>query len=187
MQLPVQISFRHMEPSPTLETIVREKASRLDTFASRIMSCRVVLEPSGKHHQHGNQYKVRIDLTLPGGEVVATREPDEHREYKDIAVAVRDAFDSAARQLEDYVRRQRGDVKSAERMIHARVAKLMPAEDYGFLATREGREVYFHRNSVLNEAFDRLEVGSEVAFDEELGERGPQATTVKLVGRHGGR
>jgi cold shock CspA family protein len=186
MQLPLQISFRQMEHSPAIEATIREKAARLDTFAGRIMSCRVVVEPAGKHHLHGNQYELHIDITLPGGEVVATREPGEHKEYKDIAIAIRDAFDSAGRQLEDYVRRQRGDVKSHARMAHARVSKLVPAGDYGFLATPEGREIFFHRNSVLNDAFDRLEVGTEVAFAEEEGERGPQASTVKLVGRHGG-
>jgi cold shock CspA family protein len=71
-------------------------------------------------------------------------------------------------------------------MSHARVSKLVSTQDYGFLKTPEGREIYFHRNSVLNDAFSRLEIGTEVAFTEEEGERGPQATTVKLVGRHGG-
>jgi cold shock CspA family protein len=185
MQLPLQISFGQMEHSPALEATIREKAARLDTFARRIMSCRVVVEFAGKHHAYGNQYNVRIDITLPGGEVVATREPGEHKEYKEIAIALRDAFDAAARQLEDRVRCQRGDVKLRVRMAHARVSKLVPADDYGFLATPEGREIYFHRNSVLNAAFDRLQVGTEVAFSEEEGEQGPQASTVRLVGRHG--
>jgi cold shock CspA family protein len=186
MQLPLQISFHQMDRSPAIEATIREKAARLDTFASHIMSCRVVVELAGKHHVHGNQYNIRIDITLPGDEVVATREPAEHKEYKEVAIAIRDAFDSAARQLEDYVRRRRGDVKSHARMSHAHVSKLMPTQDYGFLSTPEGREIYFHRNSVLNDAFNRLAIGTEVAFAEEEGERGPQATTVKLVGRHGG-
>ena len=186
MQLPLQVSFRNMGHSPALETMVRERAARLDTFAGRIMSCRVVVEPAGKHRVNGNQYSVRIDIKLPGGEVVATREPSEHKEYKDIAVAIRDAFDSATRQLEDYVRHQRGDVKVHPGLPHARVSKLAPADDYGFLMTPEGREVFFHRNSVLNDAFDRLQLGTEVAFEEEEGDRGPQASTVKMVGRHGG-
>ena len=186
MQLPLQVSFRHMEHSPALEATIREKAARLDTFAAHIMSCRVVVEPAGKHHAHGNQYEVRIDLTLPNGEVVATREPSDHSEYKKISVAIRDAFDSATRQLEEYVRVQRGDVKMHTATPHGRVKRLVPGEDYGFLVTPEGREIYFHRNSVLNDAFGRLEVGTEVAFAEEVGDRGPQASTVKLVGRHGG-
>jgi ribosome-associated translation inhibitor RaiA len=115
MQLPLQISFRQMEHSPEIEASVREKAAKLDTFASRITSCRVLVEPAGKHREHGNQYAVHIDITLPGGEVVATREPGDHQEYKDLAIAIRDAFDSSKRQLEDFVRRQRGDVKTHRR------------------------------------------------------------------------
>lgn len=184
MQLPLQVSFRHMEPSDVIETLVREKAARLDTFAGHIMSCRVVVEPKGKHHQHGNLYEVRIDLTVPGDEIVVTREPNQHTEYRDIHVALRDAFDSARRQLEDYVRRRRVDEKVLEQAPHARVSKLVPAEDYGFLETPDGREVYFHRHSVLDDAFDRLAVGTEVTFVEEAGKKGPQASTVKPVGRH---
>jgi cold shock CspA family protein/ribosome-associated translation inhibitor RaiA len=185
MQLPLQISFRHMEPSEAIEAIVREKASHLDTFAGDIMSCRVVVELSGKHHQHGNLYEVRIDLTVPGEEIVVTREPSQHTEYRDIQVALRDAFDSARRQLEDYVRCRRGAVKALETAPHARVSKLFPQEGYGFLETPDGREIYFHRHSVLHEAFDRLNVGAEVTFVEEAGKKGPQASTVKPVGRHG--
>jgi cold shock CspA family protein len=175
-----------MEWSPALEATIIDRASRLDRFASHIMSCRVVVEPAGRHHKHGNQFEIHIDITLPQGEVVATREPSEHKEYKDIEIAIRDAFDAATRQLEDYVRRQRGDVKTHVAVLHGRVSKVMPGEGYGFLTTPEGREIYFHRNSVLNEAFDRLEIGAEVAFEEEEGNRGPQASTIRLVGRHGG-
>jgi cold shock CspA family protein/ribosome-associated translation inhibitor RaiA len=174
-----------MEHSEAIEAIVREKASRLDGFADHIMSCRVVVEPAGKHHQHGNLYEVRIDLKVPGEEIAVTREPSEHTEYRDIHVALRDAFDSARRQLEDYVRRQRGFVKALDTAPHARVSKLFPDEGYGFLETPDGREIYFHRHSVLHDAFDRLEVGAEVSFVEEEGKKGPQASTVKPVGRHG--
>lgn len=185
MKLPLQIAFRHMERSDTIEALVREKAARLDTFAGQIMGCRVVVEPTSKHHQHGNLYAVRLDITVPDGEIAVTREPSEHTEYRDIHVALRDAFDSARRQLEDYVRRRRGNVKALETAPHARVSKFLPQEGYGFLETPDGREIYFHRHSVLDDAFDHLEVGTEVAFVEESGKKGPQATTVKRVGRHG--
>jgi len=185
MQLPLQVSFRHMEHSETIEALVREKASRLDEFATQIMSCRVVVEPVGKHHLHGNLYEVRIDIMVPGEEIAVTREPSEHTEYRDIHVALRDAFDSARRQLEDYARRRRGDMKALETAPHARVSKLFPNEGYGFIETPDGREIYFHRHSVLHEAFDRLQIGTEVTFVEEAGRKGPQASTVKLVGRHG--
>jgi cold shock CspA family protein len=64
------------------------------------------------------------------------------------------------------------------------VAKFLAGDNCGFIETADGREVFFHRNSVLDEAFDRLTVGSEVRFVEEMGEKGPQASTVRLIGKH---
>jgi cold shock CspA family protein len=173
-----------MEHSDAIEAVVREKAAHLDNFADHIMSCRVVVEPAGKHHLHGNLYEVRIDLTLPGEEIAVTGEPGEHAEYKEIQVALRDAFDAARRKLEDYVRRRRLAVKAHEVPPHGRVSQLFPDQDYGFIATPDGRDVYFHRHSVLHDGFDRLQVGAEVTFVEEEGKKGPQASTVRLVGRH---
>lgn len=184
MQLPLQVSFRRMEHSDAIESLVRKRAAKLDTFAGHITGCRVVVGPTGKHHEHGNLYEVRIDLTLPGEEIVVTREPSQHTESKDIHLALRDAFDSARRQLEDYVRRRRGAVKALETAPHARVSKLFPDEGYGFLETPDGREIYFHRDSVLRAGFGRLHVGTEVAYVEEEGKKGPQASTVRSVGRH---
>jgi len=179
-----------MDCSTAIEDAVRAKAAKLDEFAGQIMGCRVVVETPHRHHEHGNQFQVRVDITVPGEEIVVNQEPPEHTAYRDTAyrdihVALRDAFDSARRQLEDYVRRVRGAVKSRDGTTHARVSKLFPVEGYGFLETPDGRELYFHRHSVLHEGFAGLKIGDEVAFAEELGRKGPQASTVKPVGRHG--
>ena len=184
MQVPLQVSFRHMEHSQTIEELIREKVAKLDASPDHIMGCRVVVEPAGKHHEHGNLYEVRIDITVPGEEIAVVREPSEHTAYRDIQVAIRDAFDSARRRLEDYVHRRRGAVKALETAPHARVSKLFPDEGYGFISTPDGREIYFHRHSVLHDGFDHLQIGTEVAFVEEEGKKGPQASTVRPVGRH---
>ncbi len=86
--------------------------------------------------------------------------------------------------MQDYVRRSRGFTKGHVGQPHAKVSKLFPQEGYGFLETPDGREIYFHRHSVLDEGFDRLQIGTEVTFAEEMGKKGPQASTVKRVGRH---
>src|ERR1022692_1318945 len=99
MKLPLQVSFRRMDHSDAIEALVREKSAKLDEFSDHIMSCRVVVEPKGKHHLHGKLYEVRIDFTVPGEEIAVTREPDQHSEHDDIYVAVRDAFDVAGRLL----------------------------------------------------------------------------------------
>lgn len=186
MKLPLQIAFRHMHHDAELEALVRDKAAGLDRFAPDIVSCRVVLELAGKHHLHGNQYDVHLDIKVPGGEIAVTREPGQHAEYRDVAVALRDAFDAAKRKLEDYERVERHAVKSHADLPHARVHVLHPLSDFGFLRTADGRDIYFHRHSVAGNAFDALDLGAEVTFveAEKPGEKGPQASTVHVVGRH---
>ena len=109
MQIPMQITIRDMEHSEALETHIRQKAEKLDEFFKHIMSCRVVVEMPHKHHQQGKQFNVRIDIGVPGNEIVVNRDHSE-----DVYIALRDAFDAAKRQLEDYARKVRGDVKAPE-------------------------------------------------------------------------
>lgn len=184
MQIPVQITFRHMETSPALETRIRERATELERFHPNLTGCRVVVEQEHGHHHQGNLYHVRVDLTLPGHELIAGRSSPKHQAYEDAHVAVRDAFDSLRRQLEDLARRERREVKQHDTPPHGRISALMPAEDRGTITTPDGREIYFHRHSVVNANFDQLEVGVEVRFAEEMGERGPQASSVYRIGKH---
>jgi ribosomal subunit interface protein len=184
MQLPIQVTFRHMGHSDAIEAKVRERAEKLNQFYDHIMSCRVIIEPAHKHKHKGNLFQVRIDVTVPGNELVVSREPDAHQAHQDVYVSIRDAFDAMRRQLEDFRRRQRGHVKTHEVPPHGRITQLVPAEDYGMITTMDGREVYFHRNSVFGAEFDKLELGNDVCFAEEAGEKGPQASTVHPVGKH---
>lgn len=184
MNVPLQISFHNMSRNADIESSIRTNASWLEHFCDRIVSCRVVVDRPHLRHKEGNLHQVRIDAKVPGGELVVKRGPSQHLEHKDIDITIRDAFDELRRQLEDYIRGSRGDVKTHEPNPVARVAKLFAQDGYGFLETPDGREIYFHRNSVLHGQFDNLDLGAEVRFTEELGEKGPQASTVKLVGRH---
>jgi cold shock CspA family protein len=179
VQQPLQITARDMSLSEVAENDIRAKAENLDTYHNGIISCRVVVEGPGRHHRQG-PYVVRIDVSVPGTDLVIDRQTDA-----DLYVAIRDAFDAARRRLEDYARRQRGDVKVHEAVSYARVSKLLPEREHGFLETPEGREIYFHRNSVLHPGFERLAIGTEVRFTEEAGEQGPQASTVAIVGTPG--
>ncbi len=185
MRLPIQVAFHNLPPSEEIESKLRIEAARLDEFFDRIMSCRVVVDIPHRHHRDGNFYQVRIDLKVPGREIVINREPSQRSDYRDIDIVIRDAFDEARRQLEEFVRVQRRDVKAHNAAAHGRVIRLVPEEGYGFLGTPDGREIYFHRNSIPSGGFGRLEVGTEVAFTEQEGDKGPQASTVRPVGRHG--
>lgn len=183
MKLPLQFTLRGIEPSETIEAAIREKADKLDQFYDRIMSCRVIVESPHRHHHKGKIYHVSIEITVPGKELVVKRDPGQHSAHEDIYVAIRDAFDAAKRQLEDYARQQRGDVKAHDVAHPARVTKLFPAQDYGILETPDKREIYFHRNSLIDVDFDYLDIGTDVLYIEEQGKQGPQAQQVS-VGKH---
>lgn len=198
MILPPQVTLRNMEPVPGLEEGIAKEIEVLERFFDRIMSCRIMIEgPRGQ--RYGGLYKVRIDLGVPNEELIVEHSPSLHgtlqdieadsktkqsepeRDHRDVHRAVHDAFHEMRRRLQDYVRRMRGETKQHEGEPQAKITKLFPEKGYGFLETADGREIYFHRDSVLDEHFDHLRVGSDVHFAEEAGEKGPQATTVKLA------
>jgi ribosomal subunit interface protein len=182
MQLPLQITFHGVQHSDAIEQYVREKAEKLETFDPRITGCRVAIELPHRHSQSGEHFRVRIDITRPGAEVVSERVPEKNDAYADVYAAIDAAFDDAGRRLKDFVQRQRGNVREHERSRHAAVAKLFPNEGYGFLQTAEGEELYFHRNAVLDGAFERMKVGSRVRFvEDDENVPGPHASTVALL------
>lgn len=184
MEQPIQITFRNDLHSDAIEADIREKAAKLDQFYEKVMACRVMVEVPHSHHHKGNLYHIRIDLTVPGGELVVKRGPKEHHAHEDPYVAVRDAFDAARRKLQDYARKQRGKVKSHETPPHGKISEMTPMQDFGRILSSDGNDIYFHRNSVVDGDFDSLEIGDEVWFSEELGEEGLQASNIHIVGKH---
>ena len=184
MQQPLQITFRDIPPSEFVEAAIREKAEKLDQFFDRIMSCRVMVESPHTHHHQGVLYHVRVDITVPGAELIASRSPDKNHAHEDVYVAIRDAFDAAKRQLQDFKRKLKKKVKTHEIPAHGEVSELAPDQDFGRIQTPDGREIYFHRNSLVRGEYGDLDVGSEVRFVEETGEEGPQASTVHVIGKH---
>ena len=178
MHIPLQITMHEIPQSAGLEAHIREKAGKLEEFHPRITSCRVTVEKLDRHSHQGGQFRVRIDVRVPGKEIVANR--DHH---EDVYVALRDAFDSAKRQLEEQVREARGDVKLHEAPQHGKVARLGRDEGFGFIETADGRELYFGRDNVVHPGFDELAVGAQVQFIEEAAAEGAQAKRVS-VGKH---
>jgi ribosomal subunit interface protein len=177
MQVPLQITFHDVDRSDALENHIREKASKLEQFYSALIGCKVVVDQPGLHQNKGKPFNIRIDLTVPGGEIVVDRQKDE-----DVYVALRDAFDAARRKLEDYGRRQRLEVKAHEPVLPGRVARLVPEERYGFIAGIDGREFYFSAMNLANGTYDELREGDEVHFIEGAGSEGLQARRVTLRG-----
>lgn len=193
----IQTTFKNVPESDALRQLVSSEAAKLERFFDRITRCRVLVEKPHRHHLRGAPYQVHIELDVPGEVIVVGSTPSEHTAlergevervrkseeldavHKYASVALQDAFRRAGRRLQDYARREAGAVKIHESSPIGTVATLN--DDFGFLRTTDEREVYFHRNSVLNDAFDHLRVGSTVRFVEEEGAKGPQASTVRLV------
>lgn len=182
MQRPLQLKWHNVTPSDALAEDVRGEVARLEHLFGRITGCAVTLEAPSRHHrQSGSAYRVRIELSVPGGRLVVGRAPPKSRKRGDLYAAVKKAFGEARRQLEDHVRRLDARVKSHAPPALAAVARIEPKGGFGFLRTPDGREIYFHEHSVLKGGFKRLAPGSEVRFVEEAGEDGPQASTVTLL------
>jgi cold shock CspA family protein/ribosome-associated translation inhibitor RaiA len=199
MQLTPTITFRGVQRTTAIEEEILTRVRKLETYYHGIMGCRVLVELAQRHHGAGNRFHIRIDLTVPGEEIVVAHEAGLHATAQDVdmekltkvaesdperkhaRVAIREAFDIARRQLQDYARRQRGAIKAAAGQRRGRISQLFQVDEYGYIEADDGHEVYFQKSSVLKDAFDRLAVGNAVSFVEEPGEKGPQASTVRLL------
>jgi hypothetical protein len=114
MLVPIDVRFRSIRPSPAIQAIARERANNLERFHPRISSCRVMVEAAHQQHMKGSVYRVRLDITVPGREIVASSELPPHSAYGDVFVALHRAFDEARRELQDDLRRRRGYVKTRQ-------------------------------------------------------------------------
>lgn len=185
MQTPVQIDFQGMDAKLEIRSVIAKHLEQLEERYGRVTAGRVVLKAPGGHHRTGGLYEVNIRLSLPEGrEVNVARTAQADERHSDLSFALNDAFKRARWQLQDRLHRQQGKVKTHEAPPVATVSQLDPSGEFGFLETFDGREVYFHRNSVLNSGFDHLTVGARVIFAESIGDKGPQASTVKAMGKH---
>jgi cold shock CspA family protein/ribosome-associated translation inhibitor RaiA len=186
MQTPLEVDFQGMARTQQIHDAIAKHVAQLEQRYGRVTSCRVALKGPGGHHQNGGLYEVNIRLALPNGrEVNVGRTAKADERHSDLTFAINDAFKRARRGLQDRVRRLQGAVKQHNGPPIGTVTRLDASCEFGFLETGDGREVYFHRNSVLDGGFSRLAAGSRVTFAEEAGEKGPQASTVKLLGKHG--
>jgi cold shock CspA family protein len=200
--IPTQVTFRGLQHSDALESEIRQRVAWLEQFYDGIVRCRVLIEIPHRHRHDGRHFHVRVEMTVPGGTpIVVSHDPSLHGGLKDLqevahhkgtevegvhryaAVAIREAFDAARRRLEDFAREQRGAVKTHQVPASGEVVDLDTVGGFGFIQSGESR-IYFHRASVLDDGFDQLTIGTRVAFVEERGEQGPQASTVRVLGKH---
>jgi cold shock CspA family protein/ribosome-associated translation inhibitor RaiA len=193
LQVPLEIAFHNIESSAWAEQEIRARVADLEKLYDRLTSCRVRIDQRAKDRSGTIPPVVHIELGIPGrSDLVVSHEPDHLlRKYRhpDLHKAINEAFRIAARQLVDLKGQRDGRSKDAHHdagnQSLGQVAEITPEQDFGFLMTKEGGLLYFHRNSLLNGDFDRLERGDEVHYNEDMGDTGPIATKVR-VKRNGG-
>ena len=184
MQEPLQIAFHNMASSPPLERRVRELFGRLERYYDGIVSARVVLEAPHKQ-AHKSTLGISISVGVPGRDIVVKREQRIHEADNHNVWVLTEAFEAAGRQIEEYSRIRRRDVKAhAPDQRYARVVRLYPEQDYGFVETPEGQNLYFHRAVVRDDKYDDLAVGGEVMYTpaHAEGAMGPMASGIRVIG-----
>jgi cold shock CspA family protein len=183
MQIPLQIAFKHVDHCDLIGSHARAAAGKLEQFYDRITSARVVIDKP--QHRHCDAYNVRLHLTIPGAaDISGSREPAATGRHEKVEITLHDAFDAARRELQDVARKRQGHVKLHADPPHVTITALHLQRGHGFIAAADGREIYFHRNSLQGGKFDALKVGLEVRLAKAVGAKGPQATSVRSVGKH---
>lgn len=182
MQTQPQISFQGISHSDAIEQAIRDRIDELEKFHSGIIACRVVVDSPHRTRNKGKIYEIRIDVSVPGKDVVISREAGFDHAHEDIYVAIRDSFDAARRGLEDQVRKMSGHrTKRHPATSHGHVVRIFDEDGYGFIETVDGHEVFFARDSVNGQAWSRMDIGSKVRFKEMDGDKGPYGSQVTLL------
>ncbi|HEY6992121.1 MAG TPA: HPF/RaiA family ribosome-associated protein [Xanthobacteraceae bacterium] len=192
LQVPLEIAFHNIASSRQAEQEIRARVAHLERRYGRLVSCRVRIDQRAKDRTGTIPPVVHIELGIPGrGDLVVSHEP-EHllRKYRhpDLHKAINEAFRIAERRLTELKQQRDGRTRAgehdAENQFLGRVAEIMPGKDFGFLMTKEGSLLYFHRNALLGGDFDALERGDQVYYNEAAGDTGPIATKVRVKGKN---
>ncbi|MFO8027098.1 MAG: HPF/RaiA family ribosome-associated protein [Opitutales bacterium] len=187
MQEPLEISFNDVEKTPRLESLVHEKAERLEKFSDELISCHVDVAQPHAHPDSGSGYRVRIDLRVPPKDQLVAHEHSSHGNIHDtVETVVRRAFDAIERQLKEHTERLReGQREHSEEDVPGTVIVIDKDKRYGIIKTVAGRDIYFTDKAVLHEDFDRIEIGTAVRYVDQPGDDGPRASTVEIVEKKG--
>lgn len=185
MDRPLDIAFHNLDSSPTLEAEIRNRVDKLETRYGRLVGCRVSVEKLHNSHRTGNVFDVHIVMSVPGRDLVVSREPNKAKEKyanPDVRTSLRDAFDAAERQLDSFKRARREDTAApSAHALAGQVTLIEPGTDHGFILNNVGTQLYFHRDSVTDARFEDLKVGDMVHYVEEEGDAGPTATKIRLA------
>lgn len=190
MQKPIEIAFHNIPSSDAAEAAIRDHVARLERIYGRMTTCRVRVDQRNHNTNDTIPPVVRIEISVPGRkDIVVAHEPG-HLQHKfqapDLYNAINEAFRIAEVRLSKHKDKlcDHGTATMAHEAAHefrGQVADLPDGEDFGFLMTKEGGLLYFHRNSVLNGDFDSLNRGDAVSYVEAMGDTGPVARKVRVL------
>lgn len=185
---PFQITFLDFDESDAVWVAVQKRIEKLEHFFDRIIRVEVGISAPHRHRHSDRLYHIQIHIFMPGEDIVINRKPVQNETHRDIYVAIRDSFNAAERLLREQVRSIRDRARVHQNETHqpegqyiGKISKIFFNDGYGFLTTYDGREFYFDKRSILNKKFDMLHVGEKVKFLEELGEKGPQVTSMTAL------
>ncbi len=182
MRVPLEITFRNIRKTSQHEELIRIKSKKLEEFCDYIGSCRIVVEKNHKHQKIGRPFRVMLDINIPPKNIIVDNNSNRGEKHTTLDREIRNAFNVAIRQLKEFKKKQRINIKKhPQQEVQAVVSMVSHSKYYGFLQTTDGRNVYFHRNSVLHRDFNRIHTVAGVRFSEEHGIKGPQATTVQII------
>lgn len=192
MTVPVQVTFRNMTAIEDVRKEIETRVQKLETYCKPILNCQVTIEAPAKHHRKGAPFQVRIDATLSDGRIDVKyaessypagmrKNQDTSSEHNLLMFTIREAFSAGRRQLHDHALKRRAGVKTSEPDIIATISDIFPEKGYGYLETPEGRQIYFHENSIVGTRFEKIKLGAQVHFVEEPGLKGPQASAVRVL------
>jgi cold shock CspA family protein len=186
-QLVPEIIFNAVDRSEWIENTIAERSGKLERFAQGITRCHVALKQEQGSHRKGNVYSVTVEVRIPPQhDLAATKQKEIVDMATQLPAVINAAFGAIERQLKRTAALRRNEQKlhAADGQAHGIVEKLFALDGYGFLRTvDDNRQIYFHRNSVRNDDFERIAVGTEVRFSEEEGDDGPQASSLHVVSK----
>jgi ribosomal subunit interface protein len=190
MQTPPEVIFKDVDRSPWVEEYIAERCAHLEKFSQEITRCHVTIAQEAASHRKGNRYSVMVEIRMPKHHDLAVKKQKQILDMQtQLPAVINEAFGAIEKQLKKAKALRRNEVKVHDNgQPHGTIEKVFEGEGYGFIRTVEDdRQFYFHRNSVLHDDFENLTVGTEVRFTPELGDEGPQASSVQVVARHSER
>lgn len=185
MEKPLQIVFKGMDASESLEALIRERVARLGRFHSRITGCRVVVDVPHRSQSGKTPIGIAVEVDVPGRHTIVAKDSEDRREMKnDHNGFINRTFDAVQRQLEDAADIRKHEVKHHESAGETGVVvRFFPEQDYGFIEIPGSADLYFTRNAVAGGGFDQIKPGTMVYVTRATteGPMGPQASSVRLL------